>query len=114
MAMAVQRLFPKAQVTIGPWVDNGFYYDFYNPETPFQEEDLKKIKKEMERIIKANLPLVREEVTREEARKRIEAVKEPYKLEILDAIKEEPITIYHVGDEWPSRRIDGETSEKRD
>jgi len=100
MAMAVQRLFPKAQVTIGPWVDNGFYYDFYNPETPFQEEDLKKIKKEMERIIKANLPLVREEVTREEARKRIEAVKEPYKLEILDAIKEEPITIYHVGDEW--------------
>ena len=46
MAMAVQRLFPKAQVTIGPWIDYGFYYDFDNPE-PFTEADLKAIKKEM-------------------------------------------------------------------
>jgi len=100
MAMAVQRLYPDVQVTIGPWVDNGFYYDFYNPKEPFLEADLKKIKKEMERIIKSNLPLRREEVSREEARKRIEAINEPYKLEILDSIKTEPITIYHIGDEW--------------
>uniref|UniRef100_A0A7S0D919 threonine--tRNA ligase n=1 Tax=Amorphochlora amoebiformis TaxID=1561963 RepID=A0A7S0D919_9EUKA len=100
MAMAVQRLYPGVQVTIGPWVDNGFYYDFYNPENPFQEEDLKKIKKEMEKIIKSDLPLRREEVSREEAKRRIEAINEPYKLEILDAIKTEPITIYHIGDEW--------------
>lgn len=46
LAMAVQKLFPKAQVTIGPWIENGFYYDFDNPE-PFTEKDLKAIKKEM-------------------------------------------------------------------
>jgi len=64
------------------------------------QEDLKKIKKEMEKIIKANLPLRREEVSREEAKRRIEAINEPFKLEILDSIKTEPITIYHIGDEW--------------
>jgi threonyl-tRNA synthetase len=54
MAMAVQRLFPKAQVTIGPWIDYGFYYDFDHPE-PFTEADLKKIKKEMIKIINKGL-----------------------------------------------------------
>ena len=49
MAMAVQKLFPKAQVTIGPWIENGFYYDFDCPE-PFTEKDLKAIKKEMIKI----------------------------------------------------------------
>ncbi|HEY9836448.1 MAG TPA: hypothetical protein V6D27_06085, partial [Vampirovibrionales bacterium] len=99
MAMAVQKLFPKAQVTIGPWIDNGFYYDFDNPET-FTEQDLKAIKKEMVKIINRKLPVTREEVTREEAERRIKAINEPYKLEILGDIKEEPITIYHLGDEW--------------
>ncbi|MCS6782466.1 MAG: threonine--tRNA ligase [Gloeomargarita sp. SKYBB_i_bin120] len=99
MAMAVQRLFPKAKVTIGPWIEDGFYYDFDHPE-PFTEQDLKAIKKEMVKIIKKKLPVIREEVTREEARRRIEALNEPYKLEILNDIKEEPITIYHLGDEW--------------
>jgi threonyl-tRNA synthetase len=99
MAMAVQKLFPKAQVTIGPWIENGFYYDFDNPE-PFTEKDLKAIKKEMVKIIKRKLPVVREEVSREEAKQRIQAIKEPYKLEILDDIKSEPITIYHLGDQW--------------
>jgi threonyl-tRNA synthetase len=87
MAMAVQRLFPSVQVTIGPWIENGFYYDFDTGDTKFTEEDLSKIKKEMERIIKKRMPLRREEVTREEARKRIVANGEKYKLEILDAIK---------------------------
>ncbi|MBD2197096.1 MULTISPECIES: threonine--tRNA ligase [Calothrix] len=99
MAMAVQKLFPKAQVTIGPWIDNGFYYDFDNPE-PFSDKDLKSIQKEMVKIINRKLPVVREEVSREEAKRRIEEIKEPYKLEILADIKEEPITIYHLGNEW--------------
>ncbi|MBS3030168.1 MAG: threonine--tRNA ligase [Dolichospermum sp. DET50] len=99
MAMAVQKLFPKAQVTIGPWIENGFYYDFDSPE-PFSDKDLKTIQKEMVKIINRKLPLVREEVSREEAQSRIEAIKEPYKLEILGDIKEEPITIYHLGDLW--------------
>ncbi|MEO1208826.1 MAG: threonine--tRNA ligase [Cyanobacteria bacterium J06638_20] len=99
MAMAVQKLFPKAQVTIGPWIENGFYYDFDNPE-PFTEKDLKAIKKEMAKIIRRKLPVVREEVSREEAKKRILAINEPYKLEILDDIKGDPITIYHLGEDW--------------
>lgn len=91
MAMAVQKLFPKAQVTIGPWIDYGFYYDFDHPE-PFTEADLKAIKQEMTKIIQKKLPVIREEVSREEAQRRIEAINEPYKLEILADIKQEPIT----------------------
>lgn len=98
MAMAVQKLFPKAQVTIGPWTETGFYYDFDLPE-PFAENDLKAIKKEMVKIIHKKLPLTREEVSREEAKQRIEELGEPYKLEILEGIQE-PITIYHLGDQW--------------
>ncbi len=98
MAMAVQKLFPKAQVTIGPWIENGFYYDFDSP-TPFTEKDLKAIKKEMIRIINRKLPVVREEVSWEEAAQRIAAIQEPYKLEILADLKE-PITLYHLGTEW--------------
>jgi threonyl-tRNA synthetase len=98
MAMAVQRLFPKAQVTIGPCIENGFYYDFDHPD-PFTQEDLKNIKKEMVKIIKKKLPVKREEVTRNEAQKRIELIGEPYKLEILNNL-EAPITLYHLGDEW--------------
>ena len=99
MAMAVQRLFPEAQVTIGPWTENGFYYDFDKPE-PFTEEDLKTIKKEMVKIIKKKLPLIREELSREEAKRRIEELQEPYKLEILDDIEGGPISIYHLGEQW--------------
>ncbi|MBD2775872.1 threonine--tRNA ligase [Iningainema tapete] len=99
MAMAVQKLFPKAQVTIGPWIENGFYYDFDNPE-PFTDKDLKAIYKEMVKIINRKLPVIREEVSREEAQRRIKEINEPYKLEILGDIKLEPITIYHLGNEW--------------
>ncbi|HEY9886810.1 MAG TPA: threonine--tRNA ligase [Candidatus Obscuribacterales bacterium] len=98
MAMAVQKLFPKAQVTIGPWIDYGFYYDFDNPD-PFTEKDLKAIKKEMIKIINKGLPVVREEVSREEAQRRIQALGEPYKLEILAGLQD-PITLYHLGEEW--------------
>eukprot|EP01033_Poteriospumella_lacustris_P014381 gene14381-10278_t len=100
MAMAVQRLFPRVKVTIGPWIDSGFYYDFYVPGEQLTPDDLKKIKKEMEKIIKSNLPITREEVSRDEALQRIRATNENFKEEILDSIKTEPITIYHIGDKW--------------
>jgi len=112
MAMAVQQAFPEAQVTIGPWIDNGFYYDFFFPETidaetgeavparKLTESDLKTVKKAMDKIIGSDYPIFREEVTREEARRRIQEINEPFKLELLDSIKTEPITIYHIGDQW--------------
>ncbi len=98
MAMAVQKLFPQAQVTTGPWTESGFYYDFDSPD-PFSEADLKAIKKEMVKIINRKLPLERLEVSRAEAERRIQAINEPYKLEILAGIKE-PISLYTLGDQW--------------
>ncbi|MBE7383052.1 MAG: threonine--tRNA ligase [Leptolyngbya sp. SIO1E4] len=98
MAMAVQKLFPKAQVTIGPWIDYGFYYDFDSPDS-FTDKDLKAIKKEMIKIINKDLPVTQETVSREEAKRRIESLGEPYKLEILEDL-EDPITLYHLGDQW--------------
>ncbi|MGI0480502.1 threonine--tRNA ligase [Geminocystis sp. CENA526] len=99
MAMAVQKLYPNAQVTIGPWTENGFYYDFDLAE-PLAEKDLKAIKKEMIKIINRKLPVIREVVSREEAQNRIKSINEPYKLEILDSIKDDTITIYHLAEEW--------------
>ena len=98
MAMAVQQLFPKARVTIGPWTETGFYYDFDNPD-PFTEADLKAIKKGMIKIINKKLPLERVEVTRADAEAKIQAQNEPYKLEILEGLQE-PITLYTLGEEW--------------
>ena len=98
MAMAVQQLFPKARVTIGPWTETGFYYDFDNPD-PFTEADLKAIKKGMIKIINKKLPLERVEVSRSEAEEKIKAQNEPYKLEILEGLQE-PITLYTLGEEW--------------
>jgi len=110
MAMAVQQIYPDAQVTIGPWIDNGFYYDFYFPETTNEEgevvparrltdSDLKPIKKAMDKIISKDYPIERIEVTREEAERRIKEINEPFKLEILERLIE-PITIYSIGDQW--------------
>jgi threonyl-tRNA synthetase len=100
MAMAVQKIHKGAQCTIGPWIERGFYYDFAMP-TPIAEKDLPKIRKEMQKIIKRNLPFIKEQVSAAEARSRIEAQEEPYKLEILDSIvAKDPnaaITIYHIG-----------------
>ena len=98
MAMAVQKLFPAAKVTIGPWTETGFYYDFDNPE-PFTEADLKAIKKEMAKLIGRRLPLERVEVSRADAEAKIRAQNEPYKLEILESLQE-PITLYTLGDDW--------------
>ena len=97
LAMAVQTLFPETKVTIGPCTDMGFYYDFDRAE-PFTPEDLKRITTEMRRIIRANLPIIRETVARDDIRAEIEQLNEPYKLEILDGIPtDEPITRYYIG-----------------
>ena len=97
LAMAVQELFPGTQVTIGPVIDNGFYYDFSRKE-PFTEEDLKKIEKKMGEIVD------RDEKTRREVWKRDDAVKhflkigEKYKAEIIESIPSgEEVTVYHHG-----------------
>jgi len=97
LAMAVQTLFPEARVTIGPCTDTGFYYDF-DRAAPFMPEDLKRIEVEMRRIIRANLPIIRETVDRDDIRTEIEHLNEPYKLKILDSIPpDEPISRYYIG-----------------
>ena len=97
MAEAVQDLFPGTQVTIGPAIENGFYYDFFRNE-PFSTDDLARIEARMAEIVKADLPFVREEVTRDTARERFDGMGERFKLELLDAIPEgEPVTLYRQG-----------------
>lgn len=97
LAMAVQTLFPETKVAIGPWTDTGFYYDFART-APFTTDDLTQIATEMRRIIKANLPIIREVVDLEQIRGEIESLNEPYKLEILDSIPaDEPISRYFIG-----------------
>ncbi len=98
MAMAVQKLYPDAKVTIGPATENGFYYDFDRSEH-FTPSDLKAIAKEMKRIIKWNQPLVRQELPRPEMLAEIEKLNEPYKIELLAAIPEgQNISRYFIGD----------------
>ena len=98
MAQAVQELYPGTQVTIGPAIEDGFYYDFARKE-PFTPEDLKKIEDRMREIVGRDLPIKREVWGREEAKRIFEELGEHYKVEIIDAIPEgEPITIYRQGD----------------
>src|ERR1700761_8889528 len=81
LAYAVKDLFPDAQVTIGPVIDNGFYYDF-SYSRPFTPEDLEKIEKRMAEIVKRDLPVKREEWTRDDAVTFFESIGEKYKAEI--------------------------------
>ena len=81
LAQAVKRLFPEAKLTIGPAIDNGFYYDF-DIETPFSREDLDNLEAEMKKIVKENLKIERFELPRNEA---LELMKdEPYKVELIN------------------------------
>jgi threonyl-tRNA synthetase len=99
MAEAVQDLFPGTQVTIGPAIENGFYYDFFRNE-PFSTEDLARIEARMAEIVNADKWFAREEVSRDDARAQFERLGERFKLELLDAIPEgEPVTLYHQ-DGW--------------
>jgi threonyl-tRNA synthetase len=98
MADAVKRIFPEAKITIGPPVENGFYYDFDVPK-PFSDEDLERIQGEMAKIVEADLPFERLEVSRAEALQMFGGMHEDYKLELLEAIPDgEKISIYRHGD----------------
>ena len=98
MAQAVQELFPGTQVTIGPVIDDGFFYDFAR-EKPFTEEDLPVIEQRMKEIVARDLPIEREVWDRNEAIKHFKSIGEHYKAEIIsDLPEEETITIYRQGD----------------
>ena len=100
MAMAVQELFPGTQVTIGPTIEDGFFYDFARIE-PFTKDDLIKIEKKMSDIIDRNVKTRREVWNREDAIKHFKKIGEKYKAEIIESIpKEEEISIYYHGDTW--------------
>ena len=100
MAMAVQELFPGTQVTIGPVIENGFYYDFARKE-PFTSEDLTKIEKKMSEIIDRDVKTKREVWKRDEAITHFKKIGEKYKAEIIESIpKNEELSVYHHGDTW--------------
>lgn len=100
LAQAVQKLFPGTQVTIGPVIDDGFYYDFAREE-PFSTDDFDAIEKEMNKIIDANYPIIREEWDRNEAIAKFKEIGETYKAQIIEDLPEsETITVYKHGDEW--------------
>ena len=99
MAQAVKRLYPDTKLTIGPAIENGFYYDF-DVETPFGPEDLEKIEKEMKKIIKENYPIEKFELPVDEAIKLMQDKGEPYKIELINehAGKGEAISFYKQGE----------------
>ena len=94
MAEAVQSLFPGAKFGIGPAIENGFYYDFELPR-PLTQEDLPIIESKMKEIIDADLPFIREEVSKEKAR--LLFATQPYKLELIDELPDTAVTIYKQG-----------------
>lgn len=99
MAMAVQELFPGTQVTIGPVIENGFFYDF-GTDRPFSDEDLRRIEEKMAEIVKRDLPVRREVLSRDEAIATFEKLGEKYKVEIIKGIPgDEPLSVYRQG-EW--------------
>jgi len=98
MAQAVQELFPGTQVTIGPVIEDGFFYDFSRKEA-FVPEDLEKIERRMKELAAEDTPIVRIEISREEAIKKFSDMGETFKVEIIEGIQpDEPITIYTQGD----------------
>ena len=97
MAEAVQELFPGTQVTIGPAIENGFYYDFFREE-PFTTSDLAAIEKKMRQIIKANRPFEREEWAKSEAIEFFNGIGETFKAEIIEDLDEATVSIYKQGD----------------
>src|SRR5438067_3118293 len=98
LAYAVKELFPEAQVTIGPVIENGFYYDF-SYKRPFTPEDLAAIEKRMAELAKRDIPVAREEWKRDDAVKFFESIGEKYKAEIISGIPgNETISLYREGD----------------
>ncbi len=99
MAQAVQELYPGTQVTIGPAIEDGYYYDFSRDE-PFTPDDLERIEARMHEIVKRDLPIAREVMDRETARQAFAGLGETYKVEIIDDIiaEDEEVSIYRQGD----------------
>jgi threonyl-tRNA synthetase len=99
MAQAVQELYPGTQVTIGPAIEDGFYYDFARDEA-FTPDDLKKIEQRMHEIVKRDIPIVREVWDRDEAKKTFADIGEEYKVEIIEDIipEGEEVSVYRQGD----------------
>lgn len=97
MAQAVKRLFPDVQVTIGPTIENGFYYDF-RKEVAFSPEDLLLIEKEMRRIVKKNFPVSRQEMGRAEAIALFREMGEDYKVAIIEGLPEDRLSLYRQGE----------------
>lgn len=99
MAQAVKRIWPNTQISIGPVIDNGFFYDF-DPETPFVEGDLEKIEKEMNKIIKENLKFYRYEWTKEKAIEYFTSINEMYKVELIQDLPDDvtTVSIYQQGE----------------
>ena len=96
----MQELFPGTQVTIGPVIDDGFFYDFARDE-PFSLDDLPKIEAKMREIVGRDLPIIREVWPRDEAIKYFKSIGEHYKAEIIaDLPESEPISVYKHGNEW--------------
>ena len=100
MAQAVKRLYPDVKLTIGPSIENGFYYDFDCGDIPFTTEDLEKIEKEMKKIVKEGLVLEKFELSADEATKMMQEKDEPYKVELIaeHAGKGEAISFYKQGE----------------
>jgi threonyl-tRNA synthetase len=97
MAQAVQSLFPGTQVTIGPTIEDGFYYDFKR-ETPFTPEEIVKIEERMEELARANLRVTREEMPKAQAIEMFRRMGEDYKVSIIEGITDDPISLYRQGD----------------
>jgi threonyl-tRNA synthetase len=97
MAQAVQSLFPKAKVTIGPAIESGFYYDF-DVDTPFSLEDLDKIEAKMAELSKANLKIERQDLSKADALELFRGMGETYKVELIDALDANYVSVYRQGD----------------
>jgi len=97
MAQAVRELYPDVKITIGPAIEDGFYYDF-DYSRPFTQDDLTKIENKMKEIIKNDIPIIRMEMPREEAIRLFDSMGETYKVEIIKEITEEPVSLYKQGD----------------
>lgn len=99
MAHAVKDVYgDKVQVTIGPAIENGFYYDFFCQDHTFSPDDFEKIEKRMQELVKANLPILREEVTRDSAISLFRQLGEDYKVELIEDLDVPTVSLYRQGD----------------
>ncbi|MFA5349540.1 MAG: threonine--tRNA ligase, partial [Candidatus Paceibacterota bacterium] len=96
MAEAVQELWPEVKLAIGPYIEDGFYYDF-DKKDPFTDEDLLKIETRMQEIIKRNEPFIRQELSGDEAAQLFQRLGEDYKLELIRGLPGEKVSVYKTG-----------------